>query len=304
MAKQPSQEELYGEVLTSSQQYRKDLGRRVALSEQQETALLDQAKQGSVQARDALISSCLHYVQFVAYKFADRYNTEMMTLIGEGNLALIENFEKALESKKPMGYLRKCACGRMIRYALCYGRSLIRTPEGTTGARPNPIPVDSFDVPAFDEEGCETLLGRLLVEPEMNGSSEEDYQPLYQATEALGTKQRDVIVRHYGMYDAAPQPPHEIAEELYPDHPNKKAALTNVLTHKRVALQRMRQQLTCVETPTKKPAFSFVSPSRSCPVCGQTFTPTMRSQLYDRRKCTQKALDERKKAKKGVPVTV
>lgn len=213
MSKQLSQYELYGEVLSSEEQYRKDIAQVPRYTKADEAAFVERARSGDEQARHNLILSRIGYITFLARKYANisqahPHRVEFLDLVQLGNLTALERLDKALASPNPIGYLNKAVAGAMIDYARIQISS-IPTGKHHNGERMPVIYVESLDAPppASGDSGHreyeEAFVDRLVAETCLP-QPEEDYEPLYQAIETLPEKHREVIKRHYG-FGCAPE---------------------------------------------------------------------------------------------------
>src|SRR5450755_3085030 len=116
MTKKPlSQTELYGELLDSKQQFRKDIAHIQPLSDEQQIALLERVRSGDMQARAEMIVSFLPLLNAYAYSLLRSYRAngymayrlEHGDLVQVGSLAILEKFERALEADNPFAWLNQ-----------------------------------------------------------------------------------------------------------------------------------------------------------------------------------------------------
>lgn len=212
----PSQEALYGPLLTSKQQYKHDVQSEPPLTQEEQTTLLALAFEGDQQARSVLIVRHLaDYVQYWAGRYARAYawasaRLEYADLVQEGNIIVLEKFDLALKKENPLAYLKGCVKLHLWRYCHRYA-SAILTPDHEEGA----YPVDSLDAPIPETD--EGTLADLLENKTGNQSEAKDFTLLYKAIGLLAKRQQEVIRRFYGM-DCAPEDlmtiSRSIAEEL------------------------------------------------------------------------------------------
>ena len=160
-------------LLTSVQIYRRELYREERLTYEEEQELITKARAGDRIAREDIITGCLRYVLKIAAhyrKFLVR--DDIGDLIGLGNLALIENLDKALNRENPFGYLQGCAKLTIIRYCSEQKASDLHS-------------IEDFCLPA----------------KEAISVTKPSYSWLYQAVERLNTLQREIVYAHYGLGD-------------------------------------------------------------------------------------------------------
>jgi DNA-directed RNA polymerase specialized sigma24 family protein len=211
--KNPSQTELYGQMLTSEQQYRKEIAPFRSLSPEQIQALLDAIKAGDEQARSCFLMSLTGYVERWAYRFSRVYDwessrIEYQELISVGNMAIVEQLDKALCKDDTWGYLAATAKFRMLKFCHRYA-SPIRTPNGQ-----QPYRVESLDEPiGYDTD---TTYAQCLAEPvapiwysSLHIADEE----ISQAIERLGDKQRHVIQHLFALGECDRRQVVEIGKE-------------------------------------------------------------------------------------------
>jgi DNA-directed RNA polymerase sigma subunit (sigma70/sigma32) len=213
-------------VLTTEELYRREVRSLPRLTMPEEQELVRRAKEGEVEARTALVQSCLNYVGFMAawharYVFHDEY----LDLVGIGNVAVVEHVDKALTRENPCAYLRGCA-----KYAIIYHcrnrASLIPTPWYAKRR----ISVTSLDTPVY----ANTVQTEPIVVRE-----NPDYSWLYQAVEQLPPRYQDVLIRHYGLYDRPVESLYELSRRMSTSAKGSIAYLTEYR-----ALRRLRQLLT------------------------------------------------------------
>ena len=211
MTKQLSQTALYGELQTSDQQYRNEVGRLFRLTQEEEHLLVERAKEGDAHVRNQIIESCLHYVEYWASRLYRAYSwqswrTEYVDLIQVGNVTLLETFDKAMEKEDSIAYLKGAAKLGMLKYVQ-HHRSSITTP----GNEYTDIPVESFDAPLGDENTL--TLADVIEDLSYCVHGKKSFDALYQALELLTEKQRETIKRLYGLEDYGSESQVEVASE-------------------------------------------------------------------------------------------
>jgi len=149
----------------------------------------------------------LRYVAYIAWRYHPyaRKSDDYLDIVGIGNLALVENVDKALEKPNPIAFLFASAKWAMIHYC-CYRSSLIPHRCEKQGA----ITCLSLDQPSRNG----TSLGETLVQEELSTQPEKDYHVLYQAINQLDDKDRYVVLRHYGLDGDGPEPLTAISKRL------------------------------------------------------------------------------------------
>ena len=169
-----------------------------------------QAKQGDQEARQLVILvmyplvAALAQRYHLAYVWASGARLDYEDLAQVGMMTIVERLDAALEAEAPYGYLTVAARKSMAHYCI-ETASLIRTPRrGSVKEAHRPFTdVESIDRVIDAESGL--TLGETLVDlPQQTPT--RDYTPLYEAVQALPERHREVVTRHYGLFDYAPEP--------------------------------------------------------------------------------------------------
>ena len=148
---------IQGVVLSSVEQYRSEVLRLPRLTRSEESELVNRARNGDTQAKEALIQSCLGYVACVAYRYVCYLqHDDYLDLVSVGNLAIVECFEKALTIDNPVAYLLGVAKLAVKAYC-CKHSGLITHQRGQPF-----VWVDSLDAPLGNGQGC---LAEMLATP-------------------------------------------------------------------------------------------------------------------------------------------
>jgi DNA-directed RNA polymerase specialized sigma24 family protein len=188
------------ELLTGEEQYRSITKRLPRFTREQEAELVLRARTGDPVAREELITSCLNYVGFIANWYARYvYHDEYLDLVGIGNLVIVENLEKALAKDNPCGYLRKMVKAVVLNYCITHA-SLVTRPTYS-----KPTYTNSLDTPVY--------ANTLTQEPVVVAES-PDYSWLYQALERLPKAYREVLTRHYGLYNSPVESLYEMSRKM------------------------------------------------------------------------------------------
>jgi hypothetical protein len=211
-----SQVALYGELLTSEEQYSKDIARFTRFSQEEEHQLIGQTRRGDRDARNKLIESCLKYVTFLAKKYSTVYNMPYMELVSLGNVTLVEFLEKALDARDWRAYLAGCVRGVMWEQSHNYWELITRS-RGEDGYPPSKT-VESLEAPLYTSvkgEKEQTYGDILHAEPLYPQTKEErSYGPLHQALEALPDKLKQVVAQWAGVSEYGPQSHEDICSDL------------------------------------------------------------------------------------------
>jgi len=188
------------ELLTSEEQYRSVTRRLPRFTREQEAELVVRARTGDPIAREELITSCLNYVGFIANWYARYvYHDEYLDLVGIGNLVIVENLEKALAKDNPCAYLRKMVKTVVINYCITHA-SLVTRPVYS-----EPTHTNSLDTPVY---------ANTLTQEPVSTQESPDYTFLYQALEQLPKAYREVLTRHYGLYNSPVESLYEMSRKM------------------------------------------------------------------------------------------
>jgi hypothetical protein len=159
--------------VTTVHLYRRELYRTKLLTREQEQVSIAQAKQGDTTAREELITTCLRYVLAIAtYHKKFLFRDDVNDLVGIGNLAMMENVDKALTKENPIGYLQGCAKWAIISHVSHQPQSDLYTLEEKYHELQAPVPVKR---PSYDW--------------------------LYEAVEKLRPIQKELVYAHFGLGD-------------------------------------------------------------------------------------------------------
>ncbi len=200
-------------VLSSVEQYRSEVSRLPRLTRSEEAELVQRARQGDREAKDELVQSCLRYVSLIASRYVCYVqHEEYLDLVSIGNLAVVECLEKALSVANPAAYLYGVA--RLAIRSYCYNHSQL-----ITQVRGKPfIWVDSLDAPIGNSQQC--LADRLCAPVPEPQKQPGDFTPLYQAISTLTPKQREVVLRHFGLDGESPESIVALSQRLSTSKPN------------------------------------------------------------------------------------
>ncbi|MBA2287550.1 MAG: hypothetical protein H0W02_18910, partial [Ktedonobacteraceae bacterium] len=214
------------------------------------------ARQGDPQAREAIITGLLVYVE----RYAQHYyrlvswngpHLDCAELIQVGNLTLVERFDHALSKDRPPAALLAAAYGAIRDYHHTY-RTLITQPAGPAY---HTYGTTSLDQPLNDDSDLTMAETLAAPSPDPGEADQRDYTPLYQAVEALPPAPREVIVRHFGLHETPPETLSEIAST---SDSRAREPVNVMANHKIRAMERLRYALNAVyasERPRPQAAF-------------------------------------------------
>jgi DNA-directed RNA polymerase specialized sigma24 family protein len=181
-----------GEMLTSEQLYRMEVGQLPGLTRAQEQEVAARAQAGE-DVRDTILLSLQPRLFTLASRYA-RYGSTWLDLCQSASLAMLESYQQAITKRNPFAYLLGVA--RLAMIACISGRDdLIKTHHHRES-----VSVLSLDKPLTRSGGTgdEITLADVLTEERYECSAQEpelDYGPLYRAIAALPEGLRVVIER-------------------------------------------------------------------------------------------------------------
>lgn len=191
-------------ILDAETLYQIEMADIPRISHAEERALADRARQGDVQAKEALILSLLPVVRSYAFRYHQVYrwqNTSLaiMDLVSVGNLALIEEIDAALEvAQNPHAYLTTAAYKAIRDYCPIHD-GVIRSP-GTPDAIP--YAVGSLDRSIKRTEDGDETYADAIMDRRHEPVPTPDYQHLYDAISQLPQLSQDMLRHLYGLQDA------------------------------------------------------------------------------------------------------
>jgi hypothetical protein len=207
-----SQTALYGEVLTTEQQYRKDLSMLPCLTEEEHQSLLERACKGEKGAKYPLVESLLPALSRIAQKYSAAYRwsnvrIEYLDLVQAASVEMLAHVDEALVKESPLPYL--VGIGRMAIRQACYNAMSTACSK-------------SLDVPLEDDATLLDVLEESLIDQDPLFHQAEvtgkDWTLLYQALEGLHEHERMLLIRLYGFYGE----PVETVPEIEKDFSLKK----------------------------------------------------------------------------------
>jgi hypothetical protein len=196
-----SQTVLYGELLDSEQQFRVDVDQLPRYTEQERQALIDRAREGDNEARNAFALSFMGYVTTVARRYVNKHmdlydfsssRVEFLDLVQDANYIILEYMGKALRHPNPIGYLHRTIDGRIMNF-LKTRTGMIVMPQDYKDTAPV---VESLDAP-LDESNL-TLNGVLSCDLDFR-EKQKDYSPVYHALDELTAFEKEIVLCVHGI---------------------------------------------------------------------------------------------------------
>jgi RNA polymerase sigma factor (sigma-70 family) len=198
----------------SMKSYIKETGKLAKADTQSETELITQAQAGDIVSRDRLINGNLRFVIQVARGYQGM-GLPLEDLVAFGNMGLFEAVEKFDCSKRV----------KFITFAVWYIRAeiqkalndlsrTVRIPSHKT--QTESYSTKSIHTPVGEDENKETYADRYLqAEATISLRDRQDFMyDLQRVLAQLPEKQRQALVRFYGIGLEYPQCMEQIAEEL------------------------------------------------------------------------------------------
>lgn len=185
--------------------YHAEAKRIPPLTPQEQGTLLEEARHGSVAARNRVLMNCLSDTMRMAkYKLSERElrHSDLMDLIGVANVKMLEKFPKALEKEDPIQYLMTEVMYDMKHYML-YNDPMIQRSRQIKFDRSHPI-TSSGEAERYER----------LPAPDLRLVSEEatHYPELHTAIAQLTPIRRNALTRRFGLYDHPAESVGEIAK--------------------------------------------------------------------------------------------
>jgi RNA polymerase sigma factor (sigma-70 family) len=214
--------------------------------------LLARARAGDEQAREDLILSLQPRLHSLAWRYLRQQNArqehlvDAMDLVNSANVALLECLSYALWLDNPLAYMLKS-----IRYGML---DCINGRNGTVRTHPSQ---DRFAVVSLDRYLDDDKAAVLLLQSEQTAvasSQTQTYLLLYQAIANLPEKQREVILRRYGLSGFTPESVNAIGRSF----PARKETIRrsrhprNAYYHNRRAILALREALAPLYQPSEE----------------------------------------------------
>jgi RNA polymerase sigma factor (sigma-70 family) len=253
MSKQDLPEELLRLLpLDAVALYARDLQQYHDLPMPRKLELEQLVRQGDEQAKHEIIESALRYTAHVAAFYYSAYghflhHDSYLDLVQIANLAMLESFERALKADSINGYLRGTV-KRVIRHYCLYRSGMIRVPTHEEWIAKAPR-VESLDAMIGDTEWTyhDVVAAFSEVEQEDQGRTASRFPKvlgdcLHQAIAGLTEKQREVVMRHYGLDQQVPEPLYAISKRLGLPSNGAWARLRLALKHLRRKLEEFGEE--------------------------------------------------------------
>jgi hypothetical protein len=220
--KKHSQTELHGEILTDEQAYQCAMSAYTEkLDLDQECQLVEHARGGGQPERDHLLLYLYPYLKYFAQRYVGfrcLYGVDFMDLAHDGYIAILSSIDRVLahETDQVIAHLLRIGFN-CIRNKAIQSRSSIKTPYDVEAFH-----ILSLDVPFSDlDDGTLADLiedlhfcGEAITQDSSSGFTPHPYEPLHHAIHMLSDRQREVIVRVFGLYCNPVEPLSDIAGSL------------------------------------------------------------------------------------------
>lgn len=202
------------EDLMAQTLYHAEIAHLPQLSRAEVQGLIDRARQGDNEAKDAFLISCLHHTlgvaRFLYYTRLPQHD-DLLDLAQEASERMLEKLDRALATSAPAAYLRGVGRRAIMDYCT-YHSGIINKPEYTLAL------LEKMDAHAtvvtLDAQMIDCIQCEELAEPKQEESDEHRYEELYQAIQLLSPPQQETIIRLYGLFGQ----PEEKAADI--GHPN------------------------------------------------------------------------------------
>jgi len=163
------------------------------LTPEEQNALLEEARKGSIEARNRVIVDCLPLtIRMEVFKCRERKlrHSDMVDLLGVANVNMLEKFPKALAEEDPIHYLMTEVMYAMKHYML-YNDPMIQRSRQVKFDPTHPI-TESGEAAQYERLHAPPL--RLVAEEPAT------YPELHQAIAKLVPNRRSAITRRFGLY--------------------------------------------------------------------------------------------------------
>ncbi|MCR4676608.1 MAG: RNA polymerase sigma factor RpoD/SigA [Sphaerochaetaceae bacterium] len=195
--------------------YLKEVERIPLLTREEEYTLAIKAKNGDSAAREKLVTANSRFVISVAKQFQNK-GLPLSDLISEGNIGLLIAIDK-FEPETGNHFISYAIwwIRQSILKALTEKSRMVRLPANKIkDADIYGIDVTSLDTPINDEE--DTNLGDVLESdvdtPEETVVEQSLTEAIDRALSSFNEKERDIIIKRFGLHDTEPMSLQEIGE--------------------------------------------------------------------------------------------
>lgn len=193
------------EDLMAKTLYRAEVNHLPKLTQAEEDELVTRARRGDVEARAALVISCLGYALGRAISlFTARQSRhdEALDLAQVASLEMVRHLDTALTKNNPSSYLRGIARKEMAIY-IVYGASHFRMPHFTLAEF-----AERGGIPTVESLDAKVGLKIDIIETPPTEAQPERFKALYAALDTLPPQLRDRIIWHFHLdRPAGPRPP-------------------------------------------------------------------------------------------------
>jgi RNA polymerase sigma factor (sigma-70 family) len=206
------------------------------LTNEQQAAYTQAALNGDEQARNALLTNCLHWtLSKAAFTWMEREpgHSDLMDLVGHANMKMCETMPKALKSSDPMKYLLSVAASEMKQYCT-YEDPMVQRPRGTYPPKPV-TPTFSLE----DSPRLQTTPGpdvRLESAEARERLDSPEYKLVFEALQELTKRRRTILMAIYGLFGHPAMTMTEIAAML---NITKKAVEGDLYSGKKQLAERL-----------------------------------------------------------------
>ncbi len=208
--------------------------------------IIDAARKGDKDARDALIVNCLNWTMARAarmYKALRPAHLDVMDVVGVGNVELMERLDKALTLEDPIAYLLTCVSLEMQSY--CANKNpLIQRPRMNNERRTHldPVPATSVSLERPFEKGGTRSYADVLPAADQPLISDEEHERhhdrrfavLHDAVRQLSPHRRNAIIHSYGFFGETAKTKEDIAQQ----EQRTKASISHFIYHGRKDLEK------------------------------------------------------------------
>ena len=175
------------------------------LSKEEEEKYIERMINGDKEARSKLIEHNLRLVAHIVKKFESTYN-DVDDLIGIGTVGLIKGIDSFSPNKnvRLTTYIAKCAENEILMHF--------------RADKKNSKNVSIYENIGFDKEGNEITLLDILKTPDpdyaTNMHNQESIKQLKRYFNVLTPREKEIIIKRYGLNDSDEITQKEIAKEL------------------------------------------------------------------------------------------
>ncbi len=190
--------------LAANTLYSAEVARLPKLSPEAEAILIERARQGDSEAREALIINCLSHALYKArFVYFERrpQHDDMLDLVQEASVQIMENLDKALKKNNPVPYLRAIANYAISQYCT-YHSDLIEKPEyplEILERRKAYITIESLDAPLY-RDGKSIQVEHIEAPTPDETNQRKRHTIFYKAFHELSDRHQGLLVRLYGLF--------------------------------------------------------------------------------------------------------